>query len=93
MFMLPVFFIREPVPAVVPPFMEVPVVVLLAAGPPACEPPPAVLPPDCAKASELVIAKAAAKMIVLTFMIVSFLAPHQANAMAQREFQQVVGAS
>jgi hypothetical protein len=68
MFMLPVFFIREPVPAVVPPFMEVPVVVLLAAVPPACELPPAVLPPACARASVLVIAKAAAKPIVLIFM-------------------------
>ena len=43
--MLPLFFICEPVLPVVVPFMELPVVVLLAAGPPACELPPAVLLP------------------------------------------------
>lgn len=38
------FFSAAPLPAVVPPFIESPVVILLAAGPPASELPPAVLP-------------------------------------------------
>ena len=41
---VPLFFIAEPVPCVVPPFIDSPVVVLLPAGPPACELPPAELP-------------------------------------------------
>jgi hypothetical protein len=53
---------------VVLPFIDAPVVVLLAAGPPACELPPAVLPDDCASAKELVAAKATAKTIVFSFI-------------------------
>ena len=56
---------------VVLPFIDAPVVVLVAAGPPACELPPAVLPDDCARAKELVAARTAAKAIVVNFMDVS----------------------
>lgn len=62
------FFIGMPPPEVVPPFIESPVVVLLAADPPACEPPPAVLPAPCARAAELAAASAVAKTIVAIFM-------------------------
>jgi hypothetical protein len=55
---------------VVLPFMLLPVVVLLAAGPPACELPPAVPAAVCATASVPVKAKAAANTIVVIFMIV-----------------------
>lgn len=53
---------------VVLPFIDAPVVVLVAAGPPACELPPAVLPDDCANAKELVAARTAAKAIVVNFI-------------------------
>ena len=53
---------------VVLPFIDAPVVVLVAAGPPACELPPAVLPDDCARAKELVAARTAAKAIVVNFI-------------------------
>src|SRR3954466_5007585 len=53
---------------VVLPFIEEPVVVLLAAGPPACELPPAVAPGDCASASVPVSANAPANNIVVSFM-------------------------
>jgi hypothetical protein len=56
---------------VVLPFMLLPVVVLLAAGPPACELPPAVPAAVCATASVPVKAKAAAKITVLIFILVS----------------------
>src|SRR3954451_13861884 len=55
-------------PPVVLPFIEEPVVVLLAAGPPACELPPAVAPGDCASASVPVSANAPANNIVVSFM-------------------------
>jgi len=53
---------------VVLPFIDAPVVVLVAAGPPACELPPAVLPDDCASARELVAARTAAKATVVNFI-------------------------
>ena len=56
---------------VVLPFMEAPVVVLLAAGPPACELPPAVPLGICATANEVVKAKAAANAMVLSLMDIS----------------------
>src|SRR3954463_13804305 len=60
-------------PPVVLPFIEEPVVVLLAAGPPACELPPAVAPGDCASASVPVSANAPANNIVVSFMVASSL--------------------
>src|SRR3954471_13768604 len=53
---------------VVLPFIEAPVVVLLAAGPPACELPPAVAAGDCAIASVLPSANAPAIRMVLSCM-------------------------
>jgi hypothetical protein len=67
---------RLPVPAVLPvvlPFIDEPVVVPLAAGPPAAEPPPAEPAPVCASANVLDSARAVASAIVETFMTVSFL--------------------
>lgn len=59
---------------VVLPFIELPVVVELAAGPPAAELPPALLPAAvpglCAKATVPESAIAAAKVSVLIFMVV-----------------------
>jgi hypothetical protein len=53
---------------VVLPFIDAPVVVLLAAGPPACELPPAVFDAVCAIARLPVSANAAANARVLSFM-------------------------
>ena len=63
--LFPSFFMAAPPPVVLP-FMESPVVVLLAAGPPALESPPAVL--ACANANVLESANAVARAIVLIFM-------------------------
>jgi hypothetical protein len=71
------FFIALPPAEVVLPFMESPVVVLLAAGPPAAELPPAVFPLFCAKASALESTKAVARAIVLILMTVSSFRPHK----------------
>src|SRR5262245_38004559 len=57
--------------SVVAPFIESPVVVLLAAGPPAVELPPAVFPADCASANELVKANAVASKRVRVLMVSS----------------------
>ena len=54
--------------------MESPVVVLLAAGPPACELPPAEFP-VCASAGEMPNAKAVMIAIALMFMVSSLLPP------------------
>jgi hypothetical protein len=51
--------------------MEVPVVVLVAAGPPALELPPAVVEGLCANANEVVRATAVANAIVLSLMAAS----------------------
>jgi hypothetical protein len=61
-------------PAVLPvviPFVDEPVVVPLAAGPPAAELPPAEPVPLCASANEPVSANVAANAIVASFMVVS----------------------
>jgi hypothetical protein len=70
---------------VVLPFMLLPVVVLLAAGPPACELPPAVPAAVCATASVPVKAKAAANTIVVIFMVVSsrFVSPEKKSSQAK----------
>src|ERR1051325_374140 len=64
---------------VVLPFMDAPVVVLLAAGPPACELPPAVPPDVCATASVPLSANAPASRIVLSFIecFLRFMAPKE----------------
>jgi hypothetical protein len=64
------FFMAAPPPVVLP-FIDSPVVVLLAAGPPAAELPPAVLPPLCAKAAVPESAKAVASAMVVSFIFVS----------------------
>jgi hypothetical protein len=56
------FFMAGPALSVVRPSIESPVVVLLAAGPPAFELPPAVLPADCASAAVLPSAGAESEM-------------------------------
>ena len=56
---------------VVLPLIEAPVVVLVAAGPPAFELPPAVLAGFCASAKVLASAKAVASAIVFSFVVVS----------------------
>src|SRR4051794_16289826 len=56
---------------VVLPLIEAPVVLLLAAGPPALELPPAVLAGLCASANELVSANAVTSAIVFRLMVLS----------------------
>jgi hypothetical protein len=51
--------------------MDSPVVVLLAAGPPACELPPALPPDDCAIATLEDKARIAAKLMVLILIVSS----------------------
>jgi hypothetical protein len=60
-----------PIPEVVVPSMEPPVVVLVAAGAPALELPPAVLEGLCASANEVAKAKAIANAIVLSLKAAS----------------------
>jgi hypothetical protein len=64
---LPFCMALEPPPVVLP-FIESPVVVLLAAGLPDAELPPAAVPLLCASASDEVSAKADAKAMVVIFM-------------------------
>jgi hypothetical protein len=66
------FFMSVPRSPVVLPSIESPVVVLLPAGPPACELPPAEFP-VCARADVLPSARAAIIAIALTFMVSSLL--------------------
>ena len=65
------FTLPFPTPILVVPSMEVLVVVLVAAGPPALELPPAVLEGLCASANEVARAKAVANAIVITLMAAS----------------------
>jgi hypothetical protein len=58
-------------PPVVEPLMDSPVVVLLAAGPPACELPPALPPDDCAIATLDDKPRTAAKLIVFILIVSS----------------------
>jgi hypothetical protein len=60
------------IPPVVPPFVELPVVVWLPADPPACELPPAEPPELCANADVPARATAVANAIVVSFMVASF---------------------
>ena len=66
------FFMSVPRSPVVLPSIELPVVVLLAAVPPACELPPAEFP-VCAKADVLLNARALIIAIALIFMSSSLL--------------------
>jgi hypothetical protein len=75
---VPPFFIARPPPAVVPPSLESPVVVLPVAGPSAVEL-PAEFPLACARARVLDSANVAANAIVLIFMRASSLLPLFAN--------------
>jgi hypothetical protein len=66
-------------PAVVP-FVDEPVVVPLAAGPPAAELPPAELVPLCASANQPVSANVAANAIVASFMVISLVRSTKDNS-------------
>jgi hypothetical protein len=68
------FFMADPPPVVLP-FMDSPVVVLLAAGPPACELPPALPAPLWARAIDDESANAVASINVLVFMSFLVLKP------------------
>jgi hypothetical protein len=88
------FFIADPPPVGLL-FVDSPVVVLLAAGPPACELPPALLPPLWAIASDDESANAAASINVLEFMGFLVLKPFgapQTNSLFSRRFLGAVTA-
>ena len=67
---------------VVVPFVDEPVVVPLAAGPPAAELPPAEPVPLCASANEPVSANVAANAIVVSFIVVSLVLLSKDNSLS-----------
>jgi hypothetical protein len=82
-------------PAVLPvvdPFVDEPVVVPLAADPPAAELPPAEPVPLCASANEPVSANVAANAIVASFIVVSLVLLSKDNSPSTSSVPLVFGA-